>query len=322
MTAIGAAPPRAIGSRQRTRASARPALPAAGEAALPSTVPGVIARDALVERLTEADGAALALVVAPAGYGKTTLLAQWALRDPRTFAWVKLQRGDDDPLELARSIARAIAAATPGRHPELDAVAGAKRRRSLDATIGSLERPFADPAEPLVLVLDNADSLRNPAPFELIERLAGVVGPRSLIALSSRRQPALSVARLRTDRRLVELRTTDLALTRTEAAAVAAAAGLALDDAGCSVLAERTEGWPAGVYLAAVALRDEPNPQRALGSFGGDDRIVVDYVRDELLADLPAVGTAVRPRSRAPGLRTPAARAVADEPADRPARPD
>src|SRR5207253_786904 len=106
--------------------------------------------------------------------------------------------------------------------------------------------------------------------------------------LASRQEPPLPVARLRADRRLFELGAADLLMRRSEVAAVAAAAGLELDEHGSVLLAQKTEGWPAAVYLAAVALRDAPAPARALEEFRGDDRTVVDYVRDELLSDLPA----------------------------------
>jgi LuxR family transcriptional regulator, maltose regulon positive regulatory protein len=272
MTAIGAAAPRALGSHPRSRAAARPE----STAALPALAPGLIARDALVERLMDAERASLALLVAPAGSGKTTLLTQWAEQDPRAFAWVPLCRADDDPVELAHSVAHALGAA-----PE-------RRKRSLDTIAQSLESALARTDEPLVLVLDDAHVLRSPQAFGLIARLVDAAGPGSQVVLSARKQPPFPVARLRTDRRLLELRAPDLMLTRAEVAGVAAAAGLELDVAGYQLLAERTEGWPAGVYLAALALRDEPSPQRALASFGGDDRLVVDYVRDELLGELPA----------------------------------
>jgi LuxR family maltose regulon positive regulatory protein len=230
----------------------------------------------LVERLMDAERASLALLVAPAGYGKTTLLTEWAARDPRRFAWVSLRGADDDPLELAHSVARALSAV-----PE-------RRKRSLEALAQSLESAMSRADEPLVLVLDDAHVLRSPQAFELIARLVDSAGQNSQLVLSARKQPPFPVARLRTGRRLLELRSPDLMLTRGEVAGVAAAAGLELDVAGYELLADRTEGWPAGVYLAALALRDEPSPQRALASFGGDDRLMVDYVRDELLAELPA----------------------------------
>jgi LuxR family maltose regulon positive regulatory protein len=237
----------------------------------------VIAREAVVARLMEAERASLTLLVAPAGYGKTTLLTEWAARDPRPFAWESHDPADNDPAELVRSVAHALD----------DGNGVAKRKRSFDALARSIDVALAD-EQPLVLVLDNAEVLRSSHAFAVIERLVQAAGPRSQVVLGSRKQPPFPVARLRTERRLFELRAGDLVFSDTEVAGVAAAAGLALDQAGYALLAERTEGWPAGVYLAALALRDETSPRRALDAFGGDDRIVADYVRDELLAELPA----------------------------------
>jgi LuxR family maltose regulon positive regulatory protein len=292
MTAVGAAPPRPIGHRSRSRTTSGPDDAKAGRRAFPEQAPGVVARDALVERLMTAQSGAFVLVVAPAGYGKTTILAQWAGRDPRPFAWVRLRRSDDDPLELARSIARALAAGVPELRDALAASAKGIRRRSLETAVRSLEDALAGAVEPFVMVLDNGDVLRHPESLRLLERLVDSIGPRAQIALSARRAPPLPMARLRTERRLLELRTADLVLSRTEVAEVAAAAGLPLDHDASEIVAQRTEGWPAGVYLAALALRDEPVPEQALTAFGGDDRLVVDYIRDELLAELP--GEAVK----------------------------
>ncbi|HEX4734080.1 MAG TPA: LuxR C-terminal-related transcriptional regulator [Thermoleophilaceae bacterium] len=304
MTAIGAAPPRAIGTRTGTRIKSgsadapeaiRPRAPAAG----------LIARDALVDRLVEAQATSLALLVAPAGYGKTTALAAWAARDSRPFAWVQVNRVHDDPLELARAIAAAVTGIPQLRGP-LEAAGVQKRRRSPDALARSLEQAFASAPKPFVLVLDDGHLLHHAEAFDLLERLAESMGPGSQIALATRRQPPLPVARLRTERRLFELGASDLALTRDEVAEVAAAAGLALDSSAAELLAERTEGWPAAAYLAALALRDEPSPKAALQSFGGDDRLIVDYVREELLSELPGhlieflARTSVLPRLSGP----------------------
>ena len=284
MTAIGAAAPRTLAGHSGGRTAARAAERPPPRPALAAVEPGLIARQALVERLIAAEAASLALLVAPAGYGKTTLLTEWAECDPRPFAWVRLDPADDDPSELVRSVALAVGEVTA----TVDSAGTAKRKRSLDAVAHAIERALRSADEPIVIVLDNGEVLRSAQAFAVIERLVHAAGPRSQVVLASRKQPPFPVARLRTDRLLFEMRAADLALSRSEVAGVAAAAGLVLDDAGYALLAERTEGWPAGVYLGALALRDAPDPQHALDAFGGDDRLVVDYVRDELLEELPA----------------------------------
>ena len=285
MTAIGAAPPRAIGTRTGARIKSGPAdIPVETRSHAPAA--GLIARVELVDRLVAAHAAPLALLVAPAGYGKTTALAAWAARDSRPFAWVRVNRIHDDPLELARAIAAALAGIPQLRGP-LEAAGAQKRRRSPDGLARSLEQALASAPKPFVLVLDDGHRLRRAEAFNLIEGLVENMGPGSQIAFATRRQPALPVARLRTERRLFEAHATDLAFTCDEVADVAAASGLALDTSAAALLAERTEGWPAAVYLAALALRDETSPSSALRSFGGDDHLIVDYVREELLSELP-----------------------------------
>jgi LuxR family maltose regulon positive regulatory protein len=285
VTAIGAAPSRAIGTGSRTRPVGPAVGPPRSESDAFQLPDGIVARDALVDRLVDARDASLVLLVAPAGYGKSTLVAQWAERDPRRFAWLRLSQADNDALELARSIALAVDAGVPELRGVLEGTT--KRRRAPDALARALALAFREASDPFVLVLDNGHLLRSRDSLALIERLVDAARPWFQVAIPMRKQPALPMARLRTDRRLFELGARDLVLTRSEIAAVAAAASLELDDAALDLLAERTEGWPGGAYLAALAVRDEPHPARALTAFGGDDKLVVDYVRDEMLADLP-----------------------------------
>ena len=108
----------------------------------------------------------------------------------------------------------------------------------------------------------------------------------SQLALASRSEPQLPVGSLRADRRIFELRAGDMAMTRSEAGALLAAAGIRVAEDGLDTLMRRTEGWPAGLYLAALSLRAQRNVDGALARFAGDDQVVADYLRDELLAQL------------------------------------
>src|SRR3954467_6697989 len=164
MTAIGAAPPRAIGARTGTRAKPLAVEPPAATC-VPAPVAGLIERNALVDRLIAARAAPLALLVAPAGYGKTSALTTWAARDSRPFAWVRVSRVHDDPLELARAIASALAG-IPQLRDVLDAAGVQKRRRSPDAVARSLETALASASKPFVLVLDDGHLLRHADVFD------------------------------------------------------------------------------------------------------------------------------------------------------------
>ena len=280
MTALGAGP-HSVARRRGQGRALRGGV--AGHKAPPDTAAGLVGRPDLVERLTALRGGSVALLVAPAGYGKSALLSQWAAVDPRRFASVRLTAVDDDPAELLRSIARAVA--------ELDERVGAaaaqaedsRGRRSDAALERALLAALSDPELRCVIALDDAHVLQASETTRALAWLVDRLGPGVAVALASRSEPTLPVARLRAGRRLVELRAHELALTRTDVARLVATIGLELEPSDVEVLARRTEGWAAGVYLAALAARES----RTLAHFGGNDRVVADYVREEMLAGLP-----------------------------------
>jgi LuxR family transcriptional regulator, maltose regulon positive regulatory protein len=192
------------------------------------------------------------LLVAPAGYGKTTLLSEWAACDGRRFAWIDLGAGDRDS----------------------------------DRLVASVKRTVHDTEPPTVLVVDNAHLVGTPETFDALDDVARSMPSGSQLALASRCEPGLPVGSLRAQRRVFELRTGDMAMTRSEARALLTAAGIHLASDGLDTLMDRTEGWPAGLYLAALSLRAQPNVEVALSGFAGDDQVVADYLRDELMARL------------------------------------
>jgi LuxR family maltose regulon positive regulatory protein len=150
-----------------------------------------------------------------------------------------------------------------------------------------LERTIAERARPFVLVLDDAQGLRRRTTWALVQALADCIPPDSQLVLVSRREPELALGGMRADRRVHTVGTAALAMDRAEAGALFAAAGLTLAPGVVDQLWERTEGWPVALYLASLALAEADDPTAVAAEFAGDDRIVVDYVRDELLAVLP-----------------------------------
>jgi LuxR family maltose regulon positive regulatory protein len=243
-----------------------------------------VPRERLVTRLTDAGEVPLVLVVAPAGYGKTTALAEWAEHDGRPFAWITLDAADNDLERLLRSIALALDEIEPvGR--DVFAALSAAEPRVAELVLPRLADSLARRRRPFVLVLDDVHVLDAAAPLQALELLIEHLPYRSQLVLGSRTEPALPIGRLRAHRRVVELRSRDLVMTRGEAAIVLA--GLGLRSSDVDLLVQRTEGWPAGLYLAALSLEDQPDVGRALARFAGDDRLVADYLRDEVLAELP-----------------------------------
>jgi LuxR family maltose regulon positive regulatory protein len=226
----------------------------------------VVRRPALVQRLADPTGPPLVVLVAPAGYGKTTLLREWEGRDPRPFAWVTLGEHDNEEERLRASVDHAVDAAVDGA---------------------------ADTA--FVVVLDDAHGLCSRAGPDALAAVADDLPAPAMLAVASRRQLPLPVARMRAQRLVTEIGPRELALTRTEAARVLANAGHRLDHDALDLLLQRTEGWPVALALAALYLGDggsQPN----LARFDGSDRLVADYVRHEVLGDLPdeAMSFAVR----------------------------
>jgi LuxR family transcriptional regulator, maltose regulon positive regulatory protein len=203
---------------------------------------GLVPRPRLVRRLQHAHEVPLALLVAPAGYGKTTLLTEWAERDPRPFAWIRTFPSLIDTVEHLR--------------------------------------------HPTVLVLDDASTLPEAEAFPVLNGITEAMPAGSQLALATREEPALAVGRMRAHRKVVELRAEDLAMGRTEASTLLAEAGLRLADHDVDTLVTRTEGWPAGLYLASLSLGAQSDAHAAVERFAGDDRLVADYLRDEFLAQL------------------------------------
>ena len=248
--------------------------------------PTLVQRDRLLRRLLDARDVPVALLVAPTGYGKTTLLSQWAERDGRPFAWVTLDPADNDPRNLLSAIALALDAIEPVGWEVFEALAADEPDGRITA-LQRLARSVGRREVPVVLVLDDLHVLRTPESLRVVTAMwDAAVGCGQQLALASRSDVALPVARLRAQGNAVELRTRDLAMTRSEASVLLQLAGLDLAPEQALTLARRTEGWPAALYLAALALREQCGEQPDAGAFAGDDRFVTDYVREEVLSAL------------------------------------
>ncbi len=238
-----------------------------------------------MRRLIDGHHAALALIIAPAGYGKSTLLAEWAAHDERPFIWIKLGRHDQDASGIVASLAQAfeemgwIDAAI---RRALAAPKATGRASILARLLPSLERS----GRRFVLVLDDAHVAPPSLLNGLVSGLLDQVGQGSQIALASRTEPTLPIGRLRAHRALVEIRTDDLTMVPAEAATLLRLAGLELEFGAVQTLVRRSEGWPVGLYLAALSLRDQSDAAPAVRNFGGENHLVAEYFRDEFLAGL------------------------------------
>ena len=244
---------------------------------------GTVPRWSLIDRLAGDDLRPIVSVVAPAGYGKTMLLAQWAERYGPAVAWVSVDDGDNDPKVLLTYVAEALDGVQPIGGRVFDAL-GSPTSSVPGSVVPRLGAAFAAMTVPVALILDDVHLLHNSACRAALSVLADHVPAGSRLALAGRDQPPIRVARLRAEGRITEIGAGDLALTRAEAALLLRDAEVTLDDGDVAELHRRTEGWAAGLYLAALYLREGGALTGAAGSFSGGDRLVSEYVEAELLA--------------------------------------
>jgi LuxR family maltose regulon positive regulatory protein len=246
--------------------------------------PGWVARPELVERLRR--GGPVAVITGPAGSGKTTLLAQWAATDPRPFAWLSVTESDNDVAVLTAYVARALDAAVP-LSPEVLAGLALPGAHGTTVLLPRLGRALFERTDPIVLVIDDAHLLTAGDCRGALTVLISHLPPGSQLALASREVLAVATGRLRAQRDLVEVGPEDLALDARQGTELVQLAGLKLDPDASAALVARTEGWAAGLYLAALTLRAHDDPAASVSRFSGDDRVIAEYLRRELLDTLP-----------------------------------
>ena len=251
----------------------------------PPARPGIVARTGLVERLLAADTVPVVGVVAPAGYGKTTLLAQWAQRTAHRVGWVSVDRRDNDPAVLLTYVAVALDRVEPIDPRVVRGLAGPGA--SIVGAVDRLAAAMVAMTGPVALVLDHLELLENQVCLDAVAELAARLPADAQLLVASRARPPLPVAVLRAQGRVVELGVEDLAMDHQEARALLEGAGVGLDDAEVEELVLRTEGWPVGLYLAALAHKAGGPPRHAWAGFTGDDRFMADYLWSELLGQLP-----------------------------------
>jgi LuxR family transcriptional regulator, maltose regulon positive regulatory protein len=252
----------------------------------PPVRPGAVRRSVLIERLAREDPRPIVSVVAPAGYGKTTLLSQWAEHNGQAFAWVSVEEPDNDPKVLLTYVAEALDEVEPIGERVFAALAssGSSVPGSVVPRLGAA---FSSIAAPVVLVLDDVHVLHDRECRDALSVLADHVPGGSRLVLAGRDEPPLRIARLRTQGRILEIGPRDLSLTLGEAASLLRGAGVLLGEGDVAALHRRTEGWPAGLYLAALYLREGDLLAGAAVSFGGGDRLVSQYMESEFLARVP-----------------------------------
>ena len=253
----------------------------------PLTRPGTVRHSSLIQRLARGGSRPIVSVVAPAGYGKTTLLSQWADCSGQPVAWVSVDEADNDPKVLLSYVAAALDAVEPVDERVFDALASPASSVP-GSVVPRLASAFSSMTSQVVLVLDDVHLLQNRECRAALSVLADHVPAGSRLALAGRAEPPLRIARLRAEGRILEIGPGDLSLTREEASSLLRDAGVALSQDEVAELHRRAEGWPAGLYLAALYLREGGPFAGAVVSFGGDDWLVSEYMESEFLSRISA----------------------------------
>jgi LuxR family maltose regulon positive regulatory protein len=253
----------------------------------------LVERERLSARLRAAD-TPLILLHAPAGYGKSVLLAQWAQVDPRPFASVTLGAAHNDPAVLLASLIDAVEPIEP--LPEAVVTTISSAQPNLDVIVPRLEAALRARRTDSVLVLDELEHLHSEGSLRLLEAIVNGAGAAVTVAMATRRPPQIHVARLQAARRLTVLGTADLVMTPREARSLLAETGLRTSTRELDAILTKTEGWPVALYLAALSRRSASGQTLPDTGFGGEERNLVDYMRGEFLAAAPAedVGFLVR----------------------------
>lgn len=243
---------------------------------------GVVPRDPLVKRLLD-EPSGVVTIQAPAGYGKSTTLQLWGEADRRPFVWVHLDRRDDVPVHLLRHLAAALHRSQPLDDQTLRIITGVGR--SVPGDLLPAVRRVLTRADPTVVVFDDTHHLQSDGCIEVLRELVECLAPGSQLVLSGRAIPAVPLARRRMDDDLAEIGAADLAMSLGEAADLLAATGIELRADELDDLLERTEGWPGGLHLAALAIARSGG--ESAERFSGRTRLVADYLVEEVLRGLP-----------------------------------
>ena len=253
---------------------------------VPRPRPGFVPRPRLAGALDEGLARRLILVCAPAGSGKTTLLADWAASGNRPVAWLSLDAADNDPVRLWRHVVAALDRARPGIAERVGPLLGPPAPPSFEGLVTALINDLAAQAGDgeVLLVLDDYHLIDAQPVHVSLGFLLEHLPPGLHLVLASRADPPLPLARLRAGGQLAELRAADLRFTADEAAALLReSAGADLPAAAVAALAARTEGWVAGLQLAALSLRGQADPAGFVAAFSGSHRYVLDYLAEEVL---------------------------------------
>jgi len=258
---------------------------------IPAPRPNRVPRPRLAARMAGGAAGPLTLISAPAGFGKSTLLSEWAHAGGRQVAWLSLDEGDNDPVRFLCYAVTSLQRVHPGlgegvltalRHMQSPTAA------LLEPLLTGLLNEVHALGDDLVLVLDDYHVLESPAVHQAVQFVLDHLPPRLHLVIATRVDPPLPLSRLRARGQLTEIRAQDLRFTSEEAADfLNQAMGLSLSVRDVEALEERTEGWAVGLQMAALSLQGRQDVGDFIEHFAGSNRFVLDYLTDEVLSRQP-----------------------------------
>ena len=256
---------------------------------MPAPRSRVVPRPRLIERLDAGLDGKLTLISAAAGCGKTTLVSAWAAGCGLPAAWLSLDEGDSDPTRFLTYLIAALQTVAPSVGQGALAALQAPQPPSPEAILTAVLNDIAALPDRLILVLDDYHAIDAPAVDQALAFLLQNLPPPLHLVIATREDPPLPLARLRARGQLTELRAADLRFTPGEAAEfLNQVMGLSLSPAEMAALEARTEGWIAGLHLAALSMQGRTDTAAFVETFSGSHRFVLDYLVEEVLQRQPA----------------------------------
>lgn len=254
----------------------------------PAARPEAVVRPHLMEQLDQGLTRKLTLVSAPPGFGKTTLLSQWIAVRALPVAWLSLDRADSDPVRFLTYLVAALRSVHGAIGLDLLATLHSPQPLPIEPVLTALVNQLADSSDAVVLVLDDYHLIETQPVHDAVAFLLEYLPPQLHLIISSRADPPLPLARLRGRGQMVELRASDLRFTAAETAQfLRHFAGQELSAGAVTALAARTEGWIAGLQMAAVSLRGREDVDGFVRNFAGSHRYILDYLMEEVFRQQP-----------------------------------
>ena len=251
---------------------------------IPHSQPNLISRPRLIKHLEDGLSRKLTLVSSPAGFGKTTLLSEWIHKCGRSAAWISLDQGDNDPSRFLKYFITALQKNEAEIGEGILSALQSSQHPKTDILLTGLLNDITEMTQPFIIVLDDYHVITEPTIQEMLSFILENQPPQIHLVISSRADPPWPLARLRVRGELAEIRTRDLRFTTDEAATfLNNVMGLKLSPQEVALLEGLTEGWIAGLQMAALSMRGRKDVSGFIESFSGSHRFILDYLVEEVL---------------------------------------